>query len=61
MSKINNDRFDHELITDKTERVDAILSVNEIKKDVDNVVLYGEMSPEYADSLKKQIKLHVVL
>ena len=50
-------KFKHSLITKNTERVDAIMSIDKVKSDPDNPVLYGENDSDYYKALKNNIRL----
>ena len=50
-------KFKHPLITKNTERVDAIMSIDEIKSDPDNPILYGANDTDYYKALKNNIRL----
>jgi len=50
-------KYNHSLITKNTERVDAIMSIDEIKTDPDNPILYGANDTDYYKALKNNIRL----
>ena len=49
-------KFKHPLITENTERVDAVIETALAKYDIDNQVLYGKDDTDYYDALYNYIE-----